>query len=512
MAVAFNNMPGDVRVPGQYAEINSGIPPYTGKSRTILFGRKLPGGTAAIGKPVMLSGGDPTGLFGAGAMLTDEAIYARWRNPNGEIWAFPVTDPVGAVAATGTVAITGTATSAGTYTRYVAGERYDIPVAYGDTAATVALNLVAAVGKGYSKYNRRMLSCVTGAAATGTATFTARHAGSEGNGIRIETGLSGDENEVPGITDVITAMSGGVGEVDMGAALAALGPKAFHWMLSPYGSVTQLNAVQTFLSDSGFGTWSPLDGRGGHYITANDGNLSGLTTIGANRNDRHASILGRQNYPHPSWCWVAALGSAVAFSKNFGRALTEAVEIARPLQTITLDGLRAPKALSDQWGPTDRDALYRNGLSAVTFAADGTPIIDRVLTTYQTGPFGVSDITFLGIETIAIAYYVKEYFKYKIALTYPRHVLRDDNPSGQQGVATPDQIRATCIHAYTDLSDTACLVENKALFAKYLIVERSADPNRVNIYLPTDVANQLVVVAMNITIFPQLTDTIASLQ
>ena len=41
------------------------------------------------------------------------------------------------------------------------------------------------------------------------------------------------------------------------------------------------------------------------------------------------------------------------------------------------------------------------------------------------------------------------------------------------------------------------LVENAALFAKYLIVERDAsNPNRVNVLLPPDLVNQLRVFAV----------------
>ena len=38
--------------------------------------------------------------------------------------------------------------------------------------------------------------------------------------------------------------------------------------------------------------------------------------------------------------------------------------------------------------------------------------------------------------------------KTRITSLYPRHVLKDDNPRGLQGVTTPKQIRAAIIHAY----------------------------------------------------------------
>ena len=59
-------------------------------------------------------------------------------------------------------------------------------------------------------------------------------------------------------------------------------------------------------------------------------------------------------------------------------------------------------------------------------------------------------------------------------------------------------------------SKFAGIVEKAALFARYLIVERSADPNRLNAYLPVDQANQFRVFAANITLFQELTDANAS--
>lgn len=510
MAVAFNNMPGDIRVPLFYAEVNAGIPPYSGTSRLLLIGRKLAGGSAAPGVPVNLGSVDPATLFGAGSMLADMAVAARWHNPVGEIWALPVADPSGA-AATATIVITGTATAAGTLVRYIGGERVSVAVAVGATAAQVATALAAAVGRGYRKFNRPMAFPVTAGAATGTVTVTARHLGTEGNTIRIESGLDGDEIDPAGLTITTNAMSGGTGDVDLATALAALGNDQFDWIAAPYASTAQLDAMRSFLSDAGSGRWSPTVGLDGHYITYLNGNLSTLTAFGAGRNDQHVTIKGGFNFPHAPWYHAAIDGALVAFSKNLGRSVTEAIEIARPMQTLVKQGMRAPKARSDRFAIADRDSLYRNGIAADHIREDGQVAIDRMVTTYQTNAWAQPDNTFLDIETLAISAYAKRYLKSRITATYPRHVLKDENPRGLQGVATPEQIRATIVHAYRELFDGG-LVEKPELFAQYLIVERSADPNRVNAYLPIDVANQLRVFAANITIFPELNAQIAGLQ
>ncbi|WP_158810230.1 phage tail sheath C-terminal domain-containing protein [Beijerinckia sp. L45] len=512
MTVAFNNMPAVIRAPLFYAEFNPGVSPYSGTSRTILVGRMLTGGTAKTGKLIDIGGSDPNGLFGAGSMLADMALFARTFNATGAVLALPLPDPTGGAPGAGSFTITGPATSPGTLTRYVAGERYDCPVATGDTAAVIATNMVGIINAGYVKYNRRMLPPVVASAVSGVLTLTARHTGTECTMIKVEAGLDGDETDPAGVSVAIAAMSGGTGIIDIAAGLAFMAAQPGDWFASPYSSVTQLNASSTFFSDSGSGRWSPTIGLEGHYITAFDGNLAAQTALGSTRNDRHATILGTYSYSHPLWSWVAALTGIIGMSKDLGRSLSEAVEIARPLQTITLQGLRGPADPSLQWALPDRESLYRNGISAVTFAPDGAPSIDRVLTTYQFNSYGVADVTFLGIETMAISAYVKRYIKQVVTQTYPRAVLRDDNPSGLQGVVTPTQAKATMIHAYTQLCNIGGVVENATLFSQYLIVERDTDSNRLNAYLPIDVANQLVVFAANLTIFPQFDASTIALQ
>ena len=514
MPVAFNNTPGDLRSPLFYAEVNAGVPPYSGLSRQLLMGRRLSSSALQPLKARNIGSTDPNYLAGRGSMLADMIAWARAGNPTGEIWVIDVSDPAGGVAAAGAITVAGTATQSGLLVRYIAGERYSVPVALNDAAATVAANLAAAIGRGYTRFNRRLGAPVAAAVdgtIAGKVNLTANHTGVEGNGIRIETGLDGDEVEVPGLTVTVTAMASGAGEVDMAAALAALGSTAFDWVCAPYNSASQLNAARDFLSDSGAGRWSPTIGLDGHYITASNGNLSTLTTLGAARNDRHTSMVGCLNYPHPLWSIVAGVGGLTAFSKNLGRSLSEAAEIAAPLQTLVVQGLRPPKELSDRWALPDRESLYHNGISALTVNADGTVAIDLLITTYQVNAFGSPDITFLKVETMAIAAYVKRYLRLVVTSTYPRRILKDDNPRGNPRVVTASQIRSTIIHAYTQLANEACLVEKPALFAQYLIVERSAYPDRVNASLPTDVANQFNVFAANITLFPELTDQNASL-
>ncbi|CAH1662137.1 hypothetical protein CHELA1G11_12040 [Hyphomicrobiales bacterium] len=314
---------------------------------------------ATEGLLINVGGTDPRLLFGNGSMLCDMALYARQMDTIGELYALPIAEPSGSPeAASGTVAFSGTATSSGTMARWIAGELVAISYAIGDTAATLATRFAAAVNAGYVKFNKTLLFPVTTAVATATVTLTARHGGAIGNVLRIDTGLEAGFADPAGITVTHgAALTGGTGDVDLTAALALLGSTPAEWIASPFATTTQLNAARAFLGDTGAGRWAPLQQLHGHYSTVKDDTLANLTSFGNGRNDRHTTIVGVHNAPHPPWCWAAAVNGALGFSKNLGRPLSEAVEIARPLQTIVLSGLRGPKLETDRWSVPDRQSV-----------------------------------------------------------------------------------------------------------------------------------------------------------
>ncbi|SEQ48595.1 Mu-like prophage tail sheath protein gpL [Faunimonas pinastri] len=510
MTVAFNQMPSDMRTSLFFAEFNAGAAPYSGKSTQVLIGHMLTGGAATLGKLQILSSRDPNGLFGAGSTLADQAQFARWHDPVGAIYVLPVAEPDGAVKAAGTLTFTGPATASGTLVRYVAGEAVSIAVAAGDTATAIATRFAAAVAKGYTRFSRKMAFPVTATVAGAVVTLTARHGGSVGNQIRVESGLDGDEVDPTGVTVTVVQPTGGSGEVDMAAALALIGNAEATWIASPFNSVAHLDAVKDYLSNSGSGRWSPTVQKQGHYTTAMDGTLATLTAFGAVRNDPHATVLGIYNSPHPLWCVTAALNGRIALSKNMGAAVTEAIEIARPLQTLSLDGIRAPKDENDRWAQSDRQSLYENGIAGFTVAADGTVQLERICTTYQVNAYGTADTTWLDVETLAISMYVGRYLRQRVEETYPRHALKDENPRGIQGIVTPADAKATIVHAYAELCNLAGICENLDVFADALIVERSSDSCRLNAYIPVDVTNQLRVFAANVTVFLQFDNDAAA--
>ncbi|HWL06727.1 MAG TPA: phage tail sheath subtilisin-like domain-containing protein [Xanthobacteraceae bacterium] len=497
MAVAFNTIPSNLRVPLFYAEINAGQSPYQGPSRLLLVGQKTAGGSAPADAPIRLDG-DPQSLAGAGSMLAEMAIWARQNHPFGEIWLLPIADPAGD-AQTFTVTIAaGIAGKSGTLVLYVAGEKVQVAVTTSDTNATVATNLAAAINAGYHKFDRPLTFPVIATVASNVVTLTARNAGVLGGKIGIDKDLVGDEGPLQQYA-TIAAGAPGTGTPSLSAGFASLGDTEFDWIGAPYADPTSLAAVASLLNATS-GRWSPLQQLYGHYVTSLFDSFGNLASAGSALNDPSVSVMGVVNSPSPPWRWASALAARIAFDKNLGGEVDQAYRLSQPLQTLELLGIVPPKSRFNWFSIQQRNQLYQDGISGFRVTADGKVLIDRILTTYQVNSWGQQDITWLDVETRAQVVYFTRFMRQRITQIYGRMALASDGAEGRPGIVTPRMLKAECVIAYKML-EAGGLVEKSDLFAESLVVERSADPNRVNAYLPIDVVNQLRVFAANVTTF-----------
>jgi phage tail sheath gpL-like len=495
MPVAFNRVNGATRVPFWYAEVNSGVSYFAGNSKHLVIGQKLVGGTAAANVPRIVRANDSSAQFGAGSMLAQMVRTAKKNNPQGEIWALPLADPTG-TAATATLALAGTLTP-GILVAYVEGERVAITVTPSDTPATLATALAAAINAGFVDLQGQGNNFASTAAVSGgtSVVLTANHKGTQGNFLSVDKDLVGDEGPNAALI-TITAFAGGTGVPDITAGLAACGQTEFDMISMAYADTTSLNTMQSFLG----GRWDPSQQLYGHCFTANFGNLSAQSTLGAGRNDPHMSVMGVQSSPTPPWVWAAAIGGQVQLHKNLGFSLKQAGEISRPMHTLALLGVKPPKNASLQWDSDDRNTLYYDGISGFFVARDGTVCIDRLISTYQTNAWGSIDTTFLDIEPLYQTAYSLRYFRQRMTAKHARDAIVPDNPGAVQGFTTLADLKADEIHAYADLVG-AGVMKNLQLFADSLVLEQGSDPNRINNYLPFDVVNQLRIFAVNATTF-----------
>lgn len=482
--ISFNSIPINLRVPGQYIEIDNSaaIRGLNGMPvRALVIGQKLAAGSQAALTPVLITSVDQArSLFGAASQLAHMLEKFKGANSFVECWAIAQEDNGAGVAAIGSVTFAGPATASGTLNFYIGGRRVQTAVASANASTVIATAFAAAIN---ADTTLPVTAAVDGVN-TSKVNITARHKGECANFIDLRFNYYAGEATPAGVTATIVAMTGGTANPDVAAVLNAIGDEWYTDFVMPYTDGANLTAMEAEMADR-FGPLKMIDG---HFYAAYSDTHGNLVTKGQARNSPHGSFMGAKKSPTPPYEVAAILGAVCAYHLQ--------IDPARPVQTLPLVGLLAP-ALADRFTMEERNILLYNGISTFRVGSDGIVYIERVITAYRTNAFGANDPSYLDIETMKTLAYLRYDTRTFIALRYPRHKLADDGTALGRGqaVVTPKVIKAALIARFR-LWEEAGLVEGFDQFKEDLIVERDAtDVNRLNALIPPDIINQFRVFA-----------------
>lgn len=484
MAVSMNQIPSELRVPLFYAEMdnsqaNSGIT----QLRRLLIGLVNDDSSAESELVLSASSDEIAALAGTGSVLHQMHLTHRRIDPMGETWVLPVKIDAGSKAS-GKITLSGTASAGGALSVYVADQKIAVSVASGQSGVDVATALKDAI-------NEAALPVVA-TVSTGEVTVTSKFSGELGNDLRITLnllGAAGGEILPAGIMAAVTPMAGGVGVPDLDAALAALGDAPFEFIVHPFTDSGALESMRTLMDDA-TGRWAWLKKIYGHVYSARRGTLGTLVSFGRSAtNDQHGTVVGQETEsPTAVWNWAAGFAAR--------QAVFISAHPARPTQTGAINGVK-PAPEGKQFGVLENNSLLWAGV-ATTYYEGGYVRIQRAATLYLENAYGLPDDSYLDSETMHTSAAVLRRLESVITSKYGRHMLADDGTRFGPGLAivTPKTIRGELIAEYARM-ERAGLVENSAIFAKYLIVERDdTNSRRVNILFPPDYVNQLRIVAL----------------
>lgn len=476
--ITFQTIPTDWRVPGANIEIDHtravrGLPQNSHKM--LIIGQRLSTGIIpAVTLTKVTRKEDGVNYFGRGSMLAQQIAAAIKVNPYTECYALALDDNGAGAAASGSIAFTGTPTESGTLYLYIGGRRLTVGITVSQTATQIATNVAAAI-------NADLDGAVTATSATGTVTITSRHKGTEGNDIDIRLNHYQGEFTPKGLTAAITAMTGGSGNPDVTAAIAAMSTLSPYTIMSGWTDAANVALLEAELQSR----WGGMEMRAGHVFGHKNGSYSTLSTYGSGRNSPHDSFTGLKSSPTLPWVISAQVGAACEFSG--------ANDPAVPFRTLPLPDVLAPKE-SDRFTDTERNLLLHDGISTIVFDQSGAASIEQIITTYQQNSFGMEDVSLLKLNTKWTADYMRFAFRFDIVTNFPRHKLAGDDvlPFIQPGqpIATPKLIKNVMIGTAMKLRK-AGLLEDLDQFVKDLIAVRSdADANRVNSIIPPNLVNQ----------------------
>jgi phage tail sheath gpL-like len=486
MTISFNSISNSLRVPfvaaefdNSRAEQGASLLPY----RVLIIGQKTAAGTATANTLVKVTSADQCRTFGGvGSQLHRQGIAYFANNKFTETWIGVLADNGSGVAASGTLVVTGPATATGTLSLYIGGNLVQVAVTSGDSASTIAAAINTAI-------NAATTLPVTSSVSTGTVTVTARNKGTAGNDIDLRLNYQDGEATPAGVAVTITALASGATNPTLSTLIAAMGDTWFHIIVHPYTDATSLTALETEMSRR-FGPMTMIDGM---LITSAAGTQSTLGTLGLTRNSQSSCIVSQpgKNPLTPPCEFAAAVGGAVAYYAN--------IDPARPLQTLPLLGV-LPPAQADLFTLTERNLNLYDGIGTTRAAAGGVVQLERLVTTYQTNAAGAADTSYLDVNTMLTLMYLRYSFRNLVLLKFPRHKLAADGTrfGTGQAVVTPKVMKSECISWFRQMEELG-LVENFSAFKNDLVVERnSQDPNRIDVLLPPDLINQLVVTAIKV--------------
>lgn len=506
-AIGFSTIPQNVKVPFSYFEVGAGNGGSSEQQNSLLIGNTI---TVQPAVPVWINTvAKGVALFGAGSILAMMIEKYLTADPNGALYALPLADAGGAVAAGGNLSFTGPATAAGSLALYIAGRSVPVAVTAAMTAAQLATAVIAAVNA-WTSANGVLLPVT--AAVDGVNNFqvnlTARNKGTQGNSIDLRLnyyGAQGNEATPAGITCAITAMAAGAADPDLTGLDAILGDTNYDFIAIPWSTPAQFNAMQTLMANAA-GRWSYNRQDYGHVWAAKlDADATGGTniTFGLTRNDPHLTCVSYEPSPPTPWDVAASFMGAAAQSLR--------ADPARPLQTLSVPGILAPiKTARYTWAT--QNTLLSSGMALMSYNPDGTCSIKRAVTTYQKNPAGVSDLSLLDTETLYTLMAFIRQQKDALGIAFPRAKLADDGTSfgagttfskglADQPITTPNGIKAVCIATYARQVQ-AGLVEDTKTFAAGLIVQRNAnDASRVDMLLDPVLVSGLRVLAVLVNFF-----------
>lgn len=483
--VSFNTIPSGTRVPFLYLEFDSsraqqgvGTQPYN----LLVLGQKLAAGTWPELSPVTVTSAlDARQKFGAGSMLAGmaEALFANGKSIPATFVA--IDDAAGATKATGLLSCSGTATAAGSAAVYVAGRRYEVAIAVGDTGTVVGDAVEAAI-------NADPDCPATASNAAGAVTITARNGGVQGNDITLLVSLLDGEAVPAGVTITPTQMASGATNPDVTEVWPVLGSTHYNVVVAPWLDTANLNALQLQLE-----AWNhPSIAREALAFLARHDTQSNHVTFGGGRNSEFQTIMAFPDLmPNPTWELASALASRCAAAARESPS--------RPFKTLELTGMLAPSAGSE-WTFAEAEGLLQNGLATFEVDSGGKVRVQRLVTTYQTNAAGAPDTAYLQANTFFQLSFLRWSVRQRFATRYSRVMLADDGTRIGRGsaVMTPSIAKGEMLSLFREWEELG-IVEGFAQFKADLIVERNGqDPNRLDILLSPDTVNQWLIGAWRV--------------
>lgn len=465
--VSFDQIPGNIRKPGVYFELNtknanSSLPANTQK--VLLVAQKSAAGIATANSPIQIfDTAEAERQFGKGSVAHFTARDAIRANRNLVLFVLPVADALTGVKAVRTLTVTATSALGGELVLFVNGQRFSVGTVKDETADSIAAKIRATLAA-----DSFLPYVVTGTAAA--VVLTAVNAGTIASEIPLEI----DSSKSIGVSVALVETTAGSVDPDIALSLAGASAERFHVVALTLNSDPNIALAKAWIETQS----GPIEKKAGRVIFATDPDNSVSQSIAkssAVNSGRVTNVYYRKSK-----------SSAASISAAFAAVEASEEDPARPLNTLILQGIQAPTIRADFLSKTEQEALLNGGVSPIEPNAAAEASIVRWITTYTLNAGGSADPTLLDGTTLKTLDYVRDAVVIRLQTRFPRAKL---------SARTPGLVRTEVLDVLYRL-DALEILENVALYVDRVIVERDLqDNNRLNVKIPADVVNGLHIVA-----------------
>lgn len=479
MTIPFDNIPTTIRKPGGYTEYNTTLALQSlpaNAPKVALLAQKTGSGIGVADKPVpIFSEADLVLQGGTGSIAHIAGKAMLQANPNIDLDFVPLDDGAGADS-TGTITMSGVdSTTAGSVEFWIGNNRVQASIAVGDDPDAVASSINTAITN--SESNMPIQSSVS----SNVVTLIARNYGVLGNSIPVSHKFTA------GLTDTTTVVvqpTGGSVDPSISDALTGIYPGKYNLICSTLNNDTALGLLSTHVNDVA----SPTEGRPAMGVYGYTGVQATVETqAGTTLND------GRMTVGFIPYDATTERGHSLSYEVggSYCSMIAKETDPARPLNGLILSGI-APSALEKRLSRSQQESLLTNGVTPLEVVPGEEVGIVRAISTYTTNTGGFPDVSLLDITTIRTLDFTRFALEVRLSSVFPRSKLSQK---------TPERVRTQVLDVLYDL-EAVEILENVEANQDMVLVERNPnDPNRVDISIPADVVNGLMIIASKINLF-----------
>jgi phage tail sheath gpL-like len=492
--IQFNNIPETIRTPGALVEIDNsralqGL--NANPHKVLILGQMISGGSAEKYLLYAISSENiADGYFVAGSLLSRMCRTFKANNPNTELYALALSDNAAGTTASARIHFStalshaGGSCSSGDQAVYMLGAGSRIYQILTSGWSVQDCNSAYKTLINANSY----LPFTASYATSGPLVLSAVNTGECGNNLDVRFNYYDGQSYPTFFNDsvLISVFSGGTNNPNIGDAWAVIDTEQFHHIVNPYSDATNLGLLDDELDER----FKPLVDKGGHAYYGYKEALASISTHGDTRNNPHTTCIGMYDSPTPPEEWTSAWAAITSYNLNS--------DPARPLHYLKLKNI-LPPPIASRFTQSERNVLLYDGIATWIVDASGAVCIERSITTYKTNALGISDPSYLDIQTLFTLLEIRYQFKSRMTTRFilPRFKLAQDSYPIQAGsyVVTPKTIKGEIIALFTELREVG-LIEEIEQFIENLVVEIDAtDPNRVNVLLAPNLINQFRLLA-----------------